>query len=179
VLCTSSIGIGLAALPVTMLQPCTYSWENAHKVLDRMSSQAANHQAVLPLTLDMFVEMLDGHLQAPGEQPHLAASSPSRTPTPRPRCHLEAVAALQRTSTPSSPPHRCRSGATAARAEDMTHRGRLRCATKLLQFAARHEAGHQPCRRAEADTDRELNRDLRPALHDTKPSRPQSLPASP
>jgi hypothetical protein len=162
-----------------MLQPCTYNWENAHKVLDRMSNQVADHQAVLPLALDMFVVMLDRHLQAPGEQPHLAASSPPGTPTPRPRCHLEVVAALRRTSTPSSPPHRCRSGATVARAKDTTRRGRLRCTIAPLHFAAGHEAGRQPCRRAEADTDRELNRDLRPALHDTKPSRPRCLPASP
>jgi hypothetical protein len=162
-----------------MLQPSTYNWENAHKVLDRVSNQAADHQAVLPLALDMFVVMLDGHLQAPGEQPHLAASSPPGTPTPRPRCHLEAVAAFRRTFTPSSPPHCCRSGAAAAHAEDTTHRGCLRCATALLHFTAGHEAGRQPRRRAEADTDRELNRDLRPALHGTKSSRPRSLPTSP
>jgi hypothetical protein len=102
----------------------------------------------------MFVVMLDGHLQVPGEQPHLAASSPPGT------------------STPSSPPHRCRFGAAAARAKDTTRRGRLRCATALLHFTAGHEAGRQPRRRAEDDTDRELNRDLWPALHGTKSSRP-------
>jgi hypothetical protein len=109
----------------------------------------------------MFVVMLNGHLQAPGEQPHLAASSPPGT------------------STPSSPPHRCRSDAAAAHAEDTTRRGRLRCATTLLHFTAGHEDGRQPRRRAEDNTDRELNRDLRPALHDTKSSRPRSLPTSP
>jgi hypothetical protein len=144
VLCTSPAGIGLVALPVTMLQPSTYNWENAHKVLDRVSNQAAVHQAVLPLALDMFVVMLDGHLQAPGEQPHLAASSPLGTATPRPRCHLEAVAAFRTTFTPSSPPHRCCSGTAAAHAEDTTHRGCLRCATALLHHGTRSRPPASP-----------------------------------
>jgi hypothetical protein len=50
-----------------MLQPGTYIWENAHKLLDKVSNQAADHQVILPLALDMFVVMLDGHLQEPGE----------------------------------------------------------------------------------------------------------------
>jgi hypothetical protein len=42
VLCTSPAGIGLTTNPVTMLQPGTYIWENTHKLLDRVSNQAAD-----------------------------------------------------------------------------------------------------------------------------------------